>query len=116
MEQTKVSIIVPVYKVPENYLRKCIESIMAQTMKDIEILLVDDGSPDNCGEICDNYAVKDSRIRVLHKKMEDCHRHEMLDFLPLHQNGLCLLMVMIGSSRICVSICIRKVRKIMFNL
>ena len=68
MVQPKVSIIVPVYKVPENYLRKCIESIIAQTMKDIEILLVDDGSPDNCGEICDSYAAKDSRIRVLHKK------------------------------------------------
>ncbi|MCD7885913.1 MAG: glycosyltransferase [Lachnospiraceae bacterium] len=68
MEQPKVSIIVPVYKVPENYLRKCIESIMVQTLKDIEILLVDDGSPDNCGEICDSYASKDSRIRVLHKK------------------------------------------------
>jgi len=68
MEQSKVSIIVPVYKVPENYLKKCIESIIAQSMQDIEILLVDDGSPDNCGEICDSYAVKDSRIRVLHKK------------------------------------------------
>lgn len=56
MEQPKISIIVPVYKVPERNLRKCIESIMAQTMTAIEILLVDDGSPDNCGEICDWYA------------------------------------------------------------
>lgn len=63
-----VSIIVPVYKVPEQYLRKCIESTMMQTLKNIEILLVDDGSPDRCGKICDEYAEKDIRIRVLHKQ------------------------------------------------
>jgi len=68
MEKPMVSIIVPVYKVPEQYLRKCIESIVAQTLEQIEILLVDDGSPDDCGAICDSYAEKDSRIRVLHKK------------------------------------------------
>lgn len=68
MKEPLVSIVVPVYKVPEQYLRKCIESIMAQTLKAIEILLVDDGSPDNCGAICDNYAKEDNRIRVLHKK------------------------------------------------
>ena len=64
----KVSIIVPVYKVPEDYLRKCIESLTAQTLKDIEIILVDDGSPDNCGKICDEYASKDERIKVIHKE------------------------------------------------
>ena len=63
-----VSIIVPVYKVPEEYLRKCAESCMGQTLQEIEILLVDDGSPDRCGEICDEYAAKDSRVRVLHKE------------------------------------------------
>lgn len=69
MSQTpKVSIIVPVYKVPENYLRKCIESIQAQTLKEVEVLLVDDGSPDNCGKICDEYAAGDRRIRVVHKE------------------------------------------------
>ena len=68
MKEPLVSIIVPVYKVPEEYLRKCIESIIAQTLKEIEILLVDDGSPDNCGAICDSYANGDNRIRVLHKK------------------------------------------------
>lgn len=62
-----VSIIVPVYKV-EKYLDKCIESIISQTYKDLEIILVDDGSPDNCGGICDEYATKDSRIRVIHKE------------------------------------------------
>ena len=68
MAESFVSIIVPVYKVPEQYLRKCIESIMAQTLKEIEILLVDDGSPDQCGSICESYAKQDSRIRVLRKK------------------------------------------------
>lgn len=68
MKEPLVSIIVPIYKVPEQYLRKCIESIMAQTLKEIEILLVDDGSPDNCGEICDSYVQKDFRIKVLHKE------------------------------------------------
>lgn len=68
MVEPLVSIIVPVYRVPEQYLRKCIESTTGQTMKEIEILLVDDGSPDQCGKICDVYAKQDSRIKVLHKK------------------------------------------------
>ena len=67
MEQPLISIIVPVYKV-EKYLEKCIESILTQTYKNIEVILVDDGSPDNCPAICDRYAVKDNRIRVIHKK------------------------------------------------
>lgn len=64
----KVSIVVPIYKVPELFLRNCIESLMGQTLKSIEIVLVDDGSPDNCGMICEEYAEKDSRIKVIHKK------------------------------------------------
>ena len=62
-----ISIIVPIYKV-ENYLKKCINSIINQTYKNIEILLIDDGSPDNCGIICDEYAKKDKRVKVIHKK------------------------------------------------
>ena len=62
-----VSVIVPVYKV-EPYLRKCLDSICGQTLREIEIILVDDGSPDRCGQICDEYAARDSRIRVLHKE------------------------------------------------
>lgn len=61
-----ISIIVPIYKV-EKYLPKCIESLINQTKKDIEIILVDDGSPDGCPEICDEYAKKDSRIVVIHQ-------------------------------------------------
>ena len=61
-----ISVIVPVYKV-EKYLARCVDSILAQTYGDLEIILVDDGSPDNCGALCDEYATKDSRVRVLHK-------------------------------------------------
>lgn len=67
MKSGLISIIVPIYKV-EKFLRKCVDSIIAQTYKNIEIILVDDGSPDKCPEICDEYAKKDSRIRVIHQK------------------------------------------------
>ena len=61
-----VSIIVPIYKV-EDYIRECIDSILAQTYPYFELILVDDGSPDNCGRICDDYAKGDNRIKVVHK-------------------------------------------------
>ena len=64
----KVSIIVPVYKVPEKYLRQCVDSLTNQTYKDIEIILVDDGCPDGGGNMCDAIALEDSRIRTIHKK------------------------------------------------
>lgn len=67
MKQTLISVIVPCYNV-EEYLPKCIESILSQTYKNLEILLVDDGSPDNSGRICDEYAARDSRIKVIHKE------------------------------------------------
>lgn len=63
----EISIIVPVYKV-EKYLRHCVDSILAQTFTDFELLLIDDGSPDNSGAICDEYAEKDNRVRVFHKE------------------------------------------------
>lgn len=63
----KISIIVPVYRV-EPYLERCVESILAQTYHDFELILVDDGSPDNCGTICDAFAKRDSRVRVIHKE------------------------------------------------
>ena len=66
-QSPKISIIVPVYKV-EQYLPKCIDSILSQTYQDWELLLIDDGSPDNSGKICDEYAQKDERIRVFHKE------------------------------------------------
>lgn len=63
----ELSIIVPVYNV-EKYLHQCVDSILNQTFKDFELILVDDGSPDNCGVICDEYARKDKRVKVIHQK------------------------------------------------
>ncbi len=67
MQTDLISVIVPVYKV-EEYLCECLDSIINQTYKNLEIILVDDGSPDNCGKICDDYALKDSRIKVIHQQ------------------------------------------------
>lgn len=65
--QPKVSVIIPVYKA-EKYIRRCINSLEKQSLDDFEVLLVDDGSPDRCGIICDEYAANDSRIRVFHQE------------------------------------------------
>lgn len=62
-----ISVIVPIYNV-EKYLARCVDSIVNQTYKNLEIILVDDGSPDICPQMCDDYAKKDSRIKVVHKK------------------------------------------------
>ena len=66
MQEPLISVIVPIYKV-EDYLDKCVESILAQTYKNLEVWLVDDGSPDRCGPMCDEWAKKDARIKVIHK-------------------------------------------------
>lgn len=62
-----ISVIVPIYNV-EKYLARCVDSIINQTYKNLEIILVDDGSPDNCPKMCDDFAKKDSRISVVHKE------------------------------------------------
>lgn len=67
LHMPQISVIVPVYNV-EKYLHRCVDSILAQTFTDFELILVDDGSPDNCGAICDEYARKDARVRVIHQK------------------------------------------------
>lgn len=67
MEPQKISVIVPVYKV-EAYLDRCVRSIVEQTHRNLEIILVDDGSPDNCPAMCDAWAEKDNRVKVIHKK------------------------------------------------
>lgn len=78
-----VSIVIPVYKV-EQYLRNCLESVINQTYTNWELILVDDGSPDRCGEICDEYAAKDSRIKVIHKENggQSSARNAALDLPP----------------------------------
>ena len=62
-----ISVIIPVYNV-EPYLKQCLDSIVNQTYQNLEIIIIDDGSPDNCGVICDEYAKKDARIQVIHKE------------------------------------------------
>ena len=76
----KISVIVPVYKV-ERYIHDCVNSILNQTFDDFELILVDDGSPDNCGRICDEYAAKNNRIRVIHQKNQglSCARNTGID-------------------------------------
>ena len=66
-EKTLISVIVPVYNT-EQYLHRCIDSVLAQTYTDFELLLIDDGSKDSSGAICDEYAAQDARVRVFHKE------------------------------------------------
>ena len=66
MNKPFFSVIVPVYKV-EKYIERCVNSILDQTYQNFELILVDDGSPDSCPEICDSYSERDSRIKVIHK-------------------------------------------------
>lgn len=67
-ENILISIIMPVYKTAEKYLRKSIESVINQSYTNIELILIDDGSPDDCGKICEEYSLFDSRVRTIHKK------------------------------------------------
>lgn len=63
---SKISIIIPIYDV-EPYIQRCLDTVINQAYRDLEIICVDDGSPDNCGKICDEYAARDDRIIVIHK-------------------------------------------------
>lgn len=67
MAPPKISVIIPIYNV-EKEIHRCVDSVINQTLEDIEIILVDDGSPDNCSIICDEYGEKDKRVRVIHKE------------------------------------------------
>lgn len=79
---SEISVIVPVYRV-EAYLRRCVDSVLSQTFSDLELILIDDGSPDRCPEICDEYAVQDSRVHVIHQKNQglSAARNAALDYL-----------------------------------
>jgi len=82
-----ISVIVPIYNTGK-YLVECVESLRKQTYSNIEIILVDDGSTDASIEICDEFAEKDSRIRVFHKKMKDRQLRKILGFSNLRENIL----------------------------
>lgn len=84
----KISVIVPIYKV-EKYLNKCIDSILSQTFKDFEIILVDDGSPDNCGAICDKYESENENIKVIHQQNGGLSfaRNSGIDFVFANSNS-----------------------------
>jgi glycosyltransferase, family 2 len=82
-----ISVIVPIYNTGK-YLVECVESLRKQTYSNIEIILVDDGSTDASIEICDEFAEKDSRIRVFHKKMKDRQLRKILGFNSLGENIL----------------------------
>ena len=71
MGEELITVVVPIYKV-EKYLVKCIDSIIEQSYQNIELILVDDGSPDECPRICDEYKNRDSRIKVIHKQNGRC--------------------------------------------
>lgn len=85
MEQELISIIVPVYNV-ERHLPKCLDSIINQAYKNIEIILIDDGSTDNSGVICDEYKLKDNRINVIHQAIMELDIQETLAYRMLMVN------------------------------
>ncbi len=85
---SEITVVVPVYKV-EKYLNRCVDSILNQTFRDFELILVDDGSPDNCPKICDSYSKKDNRVRVIHKEnggLSDA-RNVGIDYMFKHSNS-----------------------------
>ncbi len=90
-QKSNISIIVPIYKV-EDYLHRCVDSLLAQSYEDFELSLMDDGSPDNCGTICDQYVAQDARIRVIHKPNGGLSDAEM-PIWRLHRASILLLSI-----------------------
>lgn len=84
----KISVIVPVYRV-EKYLRHCVDSILGQSFSDFELILIDDGSPDSCGDICEKYAESDTRVIVIHQKNGglSCARNTGLDWVKKNSSS-----------------------------
>lgn len=98
----KISVVVPVYNV-EEYLDQCVESLVGQTYKNLEVILVDDGSPDNCPAMCDEWAERDNRIKVSYiRKTEGFRRQEMRRWTLLPVIISALLIRTTGLNRICM--------------
>lgn len=100
-KRPNVSVIVPIYNV-EKYLDRCMHSLVNQTLKDIEIILIDDGSIDNCPQMCDKYASQDSRIKVIHKKMQVLVMRVILGLKSQLVNMLHFLIAMILLMKECM--------------
>ena len=115
MSDIKISIIMPVYKV-EEYVGKAIESILAQTFTEFEFLIVDDGTPDRSGEICDRYAKKDHRIRVIIKKTESHQARETQPLISHRENMFIFWIRMTGQNHRCLRICTNLPRSIRHSL
>ena len=90
MSNAKVSVIIPVYKV-EKFIRKCVDSVLNQTYNNLEVILVDDGSPDNCPLICDDYLKRDTRVRVFHKTNGGQSSARNLALDNMRRRGCCYL-------------------------
>lgn len=119
MEQNLISVIMPVYKTEESHLRKAIKSVINQSYREIEIILVDDGLPDQCGAICDAYAGTENRIRVIHKKngggssARNCGRQTVTgDYIffmdsddTLEENAIEVLFLMAQNTHADITIC-----------
>lgn len=112
LEKPLISIIVPVYKV-EKYLKRCVDSILTQTYQNMEVILVDDGSPDNCGAICDRYKETDNRVVVFIRKMAAYPMPEMRQFRWPRVSTLALLIAMIGFHPIMWNIYTRQLPNVM---
>ena len=95
MKNPLISVIVPIYKV-EDYLDECVQSIINQTYTNLEIILVDDGSPDRCPEMCDEYARQDSRIKVIHKPNGGLSSARNIGIESSHGEWIYFWIVMIG--------------------
>ena len=80
MDEKLVSVIIPAYNI-EDYIGRCLDSVISQTYKNLEIIVVDDGSRDRTGEILDDYVKKDPRMKVVHKKMAGCLRQEIQELI-----------------------------------
>ena len=96
------------YNKVEKYLRRCIDSFLAQTFTDFELILVDDGSPDNCPTICDEYAQKDDRIRAIHKKNGGYHPQEIPEWKLRRESIFYFVIAMTISAHIGARHCINK--------
>lgn len=99
----EISVIVPVYKA-EDYLHACVDSILSQTVSDFELILVDDGSPDGCGAICDDYAARDSRVRVIHQENQGQAAARNHAFSIPRENGSALWTATMPCIRRCWSV------------